>query len=64
MKNMNPDNYNLSILNIYGDIIISKNIKVTSNYFDSFELDKFRKGIYILKIESNYYSKFKKIILE
>ena len=64
MKNMNPDNYNLSILNIYGDIIKNKNIKVKRDYFDSFELDKFRKGIYILKIESNYYSKFKKIILE
>ena len=64
MKNMNPDNYNLSILNIYGDIIKNKNIKVKRDYFDSFELDKFSKGIYILKIESNYYSTFKKIILE
>ena len=64
MKNMNSDNYNLSILNIYGDIIKNKNIKVKRDYFDSFELDKFSKGIYILKIESNYYSTFKKIILE
>ena len=48
MKNMNPDNYNLSILNIYGDIIICKNIKVTSDYFDSFELINLGK-IYILK---------------
>ena len=64
MKNMNTDNYNLSILNIYGDIIKNKNIKVKRDYFDSFELDKFSKGIYILKIESNYYSTFKKIILE
>ena len=63
MKNMNPDNYNLSIL-IFMVILLKTRISVKRDYFDSFELDKFRKGIYILKIESNYYSKFKKIILE
>ena len=64
MKNMSSDNYNLSVLNIYGDIVKNKKIKVKRNYTDTFELDKFSKGIYILKIESNYYSTFKKIILE
>ena len=43
-------------------LLKTKNIKVKRDYFESFELDKFKKGIYILKIESNYYSTFKKNI--
>tara|TARA_B100000900_G_scaffold239641_1_gene203681 strand:- start:17550 stop:19844 length:2295 start_codon:yes stop_codon:yes gene_type:complete len=64
MKNMTADNYSLTILNIYGDVVKNKYIKIQKDYFYNFELDQLNTGIYILKIESNNYTTFKKIILE
>ncbi len=58
-----PSEYNLSVTNVLGQVILKKSIAFSGSQTEALDLSKFGKGVYFIRIENDKTTSQKKVVL-